>query len=129
MDEPTGCEHCSPASAEAAWEARAQLGHVAELVDESHYHVMVLACGACGQRFLSVFTETIDWQDGDDPQYWKLLALTPAESDALVRAGGSAGESAPEAVGGGRRCLCVDNPKGGPKTIYWTKGLSVGFHD
>jgi len=42
-------------------EARRALDFEAELIDESHVHVAILACGQCGQRFVSVFTETIDW--------------------------------------------------------------------
>ena len=63
-----GCERCWPPIADAAWEARGGLTHVAELIDDSHFHVMILACPCCTQRFVSIFTETIDWEDGDDPQ-------------------------------------------------------------
>jgi hypothetical protein len=55
-----GCEHCWPSTADAAWEARGALTHVQDLIDESHFHVMILACPHCSQRFVSVFTETID---------------------------------------------------------------------
>lgn len=104
------------------------MGHVAELIDESHFHVMALVCRACGQRFVSVFTEQIDWADGDDPQYWQLLPITKEESDRLCE-GGEPGRAALEALGGARRCLMVDYPKGGPQKFYWSTGLSVGYHD
>ena len=41
---------------------------------------MVLQCRRCDQRFLSVFTETIDWQDGEDPQQWAVLPITNEEA-------------------------------------------------
>ena len=128
MDDHIGCEHCFPPSAEAAWAARGRLQLVADLVDDSHYHVMVLACRACGQGFVSVFTETIDWQDGDDPQYWQLLPIDAGESEALVRSGATVAEAALNALPG-RRCLCLDHPKGAEQRMYWSKGLHVGFHD
>ena len=53
-----GCERCWPSTADAAWEAREELTHVQELIDDSHFHVMILACPCCTQRFVSVFTET-----------------------------------------------------------------------
>ena len=61
MKSVDGCERCWPSEADAAWEARRKLACAVELVDESHFHVMILACPSCEQRFLSVFTETIDW--------------------------------------------------------------------
>ena len=65
-----GCKRCWPSSADAAWKARDGLKLSAELIDESHFHVMILACPQCGQQFISVFTEMIDWINGDDAQYW-----------------------------------------------------------
>jgi hypothetical protein len=58
--------HCWYTSADAAWKARDGLTITAELIDESHYHVIILACPQYGQRFLSVSTEMIDWANGDD---------------------------------------------------------------
>ncbi|MBM4090244.1 MAG: hypothetical protein FJ276_12605, partial [Planctomycetes bacterium] len=60
-----GCQHCWPAKAEAAWDARRGLNKQADLIDESHFHVMILACPRCSQRFVSIFTEMVDWADGD----------------------------------------------------------------
>jgi hypothetical protein len=56
-DEDFGCASCWPPTAADAWEARSTLTHVAELIDESHFHVMILACPRCSQNFVSVFTE------------------------------------------------------------------------
>jgi hypothetical protein len=121
-----GCEACFPPSAEKAWEARARLRFVSDLVDESHYHVMVLACPGCEQRFVSVFTETIDWQDGDDPQYWQLQPITGEEADALGRS-----PSLDEALAAlpSRRSLQVARPKGSETCISWSEGIAVGYHD
>lgn len=124
-----GCGHCWPPSANAAWEARKGLTHVAELIDDSHFHVMILACPSCAQRFVSIFTESIDWADGDDPQYWTLLPITEAEAIDLVRHKESLTETQLNALGPGRRCLQRDHPKATEPRIFWVIGISVGPHD
>ena len=124
-----GCERCWPSSAHAAWGARDALSHVAELIDESHFHVVVLACRRCTQRFVSVFTEMIDWVDGDDPQYWTLLPVTGPEAADLVDQGASLTDAKLGALGPGRRCLRVDHPKAAARRIFWGSGILVGLHD
>ncbi len=124
-----GCKHCWPSAAEAAWEARGTLTHVQELIDESHSHVMILACPRCTQRFVSVFTETIDWQDGDDSQYWTLLPITEREAAYLLQMGNLLTETKPDALGRGRRSLRRDYPKGALPRLFWGTGITVGPHD
>ena len=124
-----GCEACWPAGAEAAWEARDGLTHLEELIDESHFHVMLLACPHCAQRFVSVFTETIDWADGEDPQSWQLLPVTEAEAGSLIHQQDALCESILNALGPGRRCLQCDHPKAAPEQVLWRLGLCVGAHD
>ena len=114
-----GCERCWPATADAAWQARAALETEHELIDESHYHVTIRACCACSQRFVAVFTETVDWVDGDDPQYWTLLPVTAAEVAKLLQQGDAVTETELNAIGLGRRRLRHDHPKGGPARSYW----------
>jgi hypothetical protein len=90
---------------------------------------VLLACAHCGQRFLSVFTETIDWADGEDPQYWNVLPLEEAEAADLVRRRDSLDEAALARIGEGRRSLKRDFPKNGEPRAYWAAGLRVGPHD
>jgi hypothetical protein len=124
-----GCEHCWPPNATAAWEARGMLTREAELIDESHFHVMILACHDCTQRFVSVFTETVDWADGEDSQYWKLLPVTEAEAADLIQQRESLTEARLEALGPGRRCLWRDFPKGSEPQVFWKSGMFVDQHD
>ena len=114
-----GCERCWPATADAAWKARADLATEHDLIDESHFHAMIQACRRCSQRFVALFTETVDWADGDDPQYWTLLPVTTSEAATLAAQGGSVTEMELNALGVGRRCLRHDHPKGGPARSYW----------
>lgn len=125
----SGCALCWPASAEAAWNARKGFTLAAELIDESHFHVMILACPQCGQRFLSVFTELIDWVDGDDAQYWQVIPITEGEAAALTSCGPALTAHEINAVGPGRQSLVRDYPTGQAPREFWGTGIMVGPHD
>ena len=124
-----GCDVCWPDDAGAAWEARGGLTRLKELIDESHFIVAILACPRCGQRYVSIFTELIDWADGEDPQYWTLLPITEAEAEGLIQRGTSLDEMSLNALGRGRRSLRRDHPKDGPPQVSWGSGILVGPHD
>jgi hypothetical protein len=124
-----GCDRCWPTDAHAAWEARAGLTCLEDLIDESHFHVMILACPHCGQRYVSIFTEMIDWQAGEDPQYWTLLPITEAEAESLIQQETSLSEMSLNALGRARRCLRRDHPKAEPPRVFWGSGILVGPHD
>jgi hypothetical protein len=123
-----GCRACWPASADAAWAARSTLARTNELIDDSHLIVALLACPSCGQQFVSIFVEEIDWVDGDDPQRWMLLPVTDAEARDLARTGEASVESSVWRLAGGRRSLHRDSPKGGPIVVSWRPGGGVS-HD
>jgi hypothetical protein len=129
LREKFGCTRCWPSKAEEAWEARDRLTRVQNLIDESHFHVMILACSRCTQRFVSIFTEMVDWVDGEDPMYWTLMPITETEAADLVQRRSSLTEADLNALGPGRRCLQRDYPKEGPKRISWGTGILVGPHD
>jgi hypothetical protein len=129
-DQEYGCERCFQASADSAAEFRRNFTQVAQLVDESHFTVRVLECPRCGQRSVSVFTETIDWIGGDDAQYWSLLPLTQAESERLIAQGENVDVRGIESLGRKRRFLQIDFPTGKPKRVVWAEGwLLIGPHD
>ena len=124
-----GCDLCWPADARAAWGARDGLSRLRELIDESHFIVAILACPRCGQQYVSIFTEMIDWEDGNDPQYWTVLPITWAEAESLMRQGASLNEMSLNALGRERRSLRRDHPKAGPPRVFWGSGILVGPHD
>jgi hypothetical protein len=124
--ETFGCQHCWPRNANAAWKARFLYKKEVDLIDESHFHVMILACSACAQRFVSVFTETIDREKGDDAQSWSLFPITDEER---VRLSAAPSEGELERLASGRRCLEHDHPTGGKAHTSWKYWLYVGRHD
>ena len=109
--------------------------HAAEwldkLHDESHFGVAIRRCGACGQLFLTIFTECIDWADSDDPQRWLAVPIIDAEATALRAADIGADENAIlAALPGTRRFLEHDRPKGTPPSLSWvTRPLYIAAHD
>lgn len=120
-----GCAECWPASAEAAWEASRSLVQGQELIDDSHLGVMIRSCPRCGQRFAAVFLEHIDWQGGDDAQYWTLMPITEAESAELVAMNKAAAIARLNGLPSQRRCLQRDHPTGGPDQLSWGSGLWI----
>jgi hypothetical protein len=129
MPQDFGCGHCLPDSAEAAAEATRGFEFVHRLIDESHYIVSIKRCPHCTQAYLSVFTETIDWIGGEDPQYRTLLPITADETLVLVAHGERVSDSTLNALGPQRRSLCIDYPRDGGKRMFWNTGMCIGPHD
>ena len=122
-----GCAKCWPESADSAWEACLRLNRQRELVDESHFHVMVLGCPECEQAFLWVFMESIDWDDGDDPQFWSVVPIDGEEREALYHA--TTSERDLQGIARGRRSLFRAAPKGAPQSNRWATGIVLVPHD
>lgn len=124
-----GCATCWPADPEAAWEAGRKLRPEIDLIDESHFHAALRSCGRCGQCYLTIFTETIDWVDGEDPQQQTRLPLTAEEATSLRSLSSPPEESALEGLGAGRRSLRREYDKGAEPRSYWSLGLRIDRHD
>jgi len=128
-EENFGCEKCWPAMADAAWQAGSMLRPVAELISESHFHTVIRSCRACSQWFVSVFTETIDWADGEDPQHWIRLPITATEAARLIGLGDSITEEDLNSLPSNRRSLHRDFPKGESPQNSWANGITIYAHD
>ena len=115
-----GCPLCFGEDPEAA--SNHTLETRSKLIDESHFDVMLCRCPACGQQFVQIFTEFVDWADGDDPQYWDLLPLNAEEADALAAQGSAVDLKRIEELGRDRRRLKMDHPNGQPRRVEWTTG-------
>jgi hypothetical protein len=100
-------------------------------VDESHFIVSILRCVRCGQHFLSLFCERIDWADSDDPQTRVMVPVSVDEVQRLQTANIAADENTIlEIVANERRFLYHDMPKGAADTLAWmTRLLFIPGHD
>jgi hypothetical protein len=120
---------CWPASATDAANALPALDIKSMLVDESHFIVSVRTCPKCSQAFLSVFTETVDWTDGEDPQSRTLMPLTEQDLGKLSQPGLGI-ERVIASLAPERWSLQMDWPKGQEQSnFYWSTGIRVGSHD
>ncbi|MBI5210107.1 MAG: hypothetical protein HY927_09065 [Elusimicrobia bacterium] len=125
-----GCGQCFGGDAQAAWENRQRLSEIATLVDESHFDLRLVACPDCGQRFLWVFTELIDWQEGDDSQAWCLLPLTEPECARLQAMKDPSAVEGVEGWCGDRPYLMEVHPSGKDTTVVRVeKGFRFLPHD
>ena len=130
MEKTFGCEICNSESAEDAWKAFVDSKVLESIIDESHFSIRLRVCSHCEQRYLSVFTETIDWIDGQDPQLWSIIPVDATEFSKLtsIKNENSLIESlkgfAPE-----RKSLCFDWPKGSEPKKYWSQGVTIGPYD
>lgn len=124
-----GCQKCLPTRAEEAWNAVRDLGIYARLVDESHFNILLRRCSACGQQFVSVFAETVDWSDGEDPQAWTVLPISEQEAASLQAATEQDVISGVYSRWPDRCSLCFDHPKNEEATIVWSRGIRARPHD
>ncbi|HKB19588.1 MAG TPA: hypothetical protein VKC65_01155 [Gaiellaceae bacterium] len=112
-----GCRHCYGENAERAWAYYEDgLAVERELVGEPHFIVQLRRCAECGQQFVWVFTEAVDWEGGEDAQQRSVVPLTEDEAETLET------ESL-ASFGRDRRYLMTDWPTdaAGP-TIEWSTG-------
>lgn len=87
MTAGSGCQHCSDADAAVAWVRARDLLREIEIVAESHFGITVCRCASCAQDYVWIFCELIDWADGNDPQEWLVVPVTPTEAHRLASAG------------------------------------------
>ena len=120
-------DHDSATAKEAIRKSRC----IVELVDESHFMVSIRQCGRCGQHFLTLFCERVDWTDGDDPQKWLAVPVAKDEVQRLRTANVAANENVIlEIVANERRFLYHDMPKGEPAKLEWkNRTLFIPAHD
>ncbi len=123
-----GCDKCWPLDANAAWAACRSMPTASEIISESHFSVRLRICASCGQGFLTVFTETIDWSGGEDPQFWTVIPVT-AEQAGMLSGAPDEIEMAIGSVPQNRRSLCHDFPRDGEPRSFWSTGISIGPHD
>ncbi|HTJ72924.1 MAG TPA: hypothetical protein VL551_35630 [Actinospica sp.] len=116
-----GCPHCYAEdlpAADADDHKRYELD--TNLEDDSHFIVSILRCRACGQHFISIFTEYVDWEYSEDDQYRTLMPLTEQEAADLRSRAASVHDVGD--LGRTRRYVESSWPSRTAKTIRWTSG-------
>jgi hypothetical protein len=78
---PPGCARCVDENAAAAWNA-INAPSTLTFVQEPHFSVHATRC-SCGQPFVVVFTERVDFRDGSDTQIELAVAVWPGELERL----------------------------------------------
>lgn len=119
---PTGCSRCVGAAAAEAWDALGSATHT--FVNELHYTVHATSC-SCGQAFIVVFTERVDYRDGSDTQVELAVAIWPDELEDLID-GFHPFESALTSLARGRPFLAKST---GDAPRWVDRGFSIGPHD
>jgi hypothetical protein len=118
-----GCAECYGEDAKAALEfTYKHLPITHRLIGDSHYGVSVRVCDSCGQQFVAIFTEFVDWTGGDDAQYFEVVPVTPEEADEVIAAGENVTTRRLGELGEGRKHLSDHWPTGGPQEIFWRSG-------
>ncbi|GAB3903230.1 hypothetical protein GCM10029964_094860 [Kibdelosporangium lantanae] len=117
-----GCPLCYGEDAETVSTNHSSFPGTDSIVNESHFVVAIRECTGCGQRFLRIFTEFVDWEGGDDPQYVDILPITEEELAEIVRQGEGVDLRYLGGLGAGRRRLRMDWPSGGRRLVGWGTG-------
>jgi hypothetical protein len=129
LSETFGCTHCFVGDPATCWQSRPDHQLVRDLVEESHFIVRIVACKHCGQQFVSIFCERIDWAGGEDPQYSILFPINAAE--AMELADGGLDEDKLRRIGDGRPKLCMHWPSEAARQVRKFDGgpLIIPPHD
>jgi hypothetical protein len=123
-----GCKACWSSEASEAWRAVTSIPIQTYLIDESHYIVSIRRCASCSQHYLQVTTETVDWNDGEDPIHRTIIPIDDAERTELTSSKRLDADVI-EGVGVGRQSLKFGWPKNQESRTYWGTGVRVGVHD
>jgi len=81
-----GCRRCYGEDPRAAWAYYEEgLAVERELVGDSHFLVQLRRCADCGQQFVWIFGEAVDWKGGDDAQRREIVPVSATEAEAAGR--------------------------------------------
>jgi len=124
MTESFGCRRCYGDDPLTAWEYYDEGLEVRrELVGEPHFIVQLRECAGCGQQFVWVFSEAVDWEGGEDAQHRCVVPISEDETRALGKLAGRIEAVSLADLGRGRRYLVTDWPTDAHSpTIAWSTG-------
>jgi hypothetical protein len=81
--------------------------------------VALKTCPTCGQQFVAIFTEFVNWAAGGDNQYYEVVPVTPDEAAEIVRAGEDITMAHLNGLGKTRRHLYDCKLPGRERQILW----------
>jgi hypothetical protein len=80
-----GCRRCYGEDPQTVWAYYEEgLAVEQELVGDSHFLVQLRRCAECGQQFVWIFSEAVDWEGGEDAQRREIVPVSGAEAEAAV---------------------------------------------
>jgi hypothetical protein len=83
MAQRFGCRRCYGDDPQSVWAYYEEgLAVEQELVGESHFLVQLRRCVECGQQFVWIFGEAVDWKGGEDAQRREIVPVSGAEAKA-----------------------------------------------
>ena len=120
MSDSFGCRRCYGEDPRAAWAYYEEgLAVERELVGDSHFLVQLRRCAECGQQFVWIFGEAVDWKGGGDAQRREIVPVSATEAETA----GRLDYPSLAALGQGRRYLETDWPTGaGDPSVEWSTG-------
>jgi hypothetical protein len=115
-----GCRRCYGEDPRAAWAYYEEgLAVERELVGDSHFLVQLRRCIDCGQQFVWIFGEAVDWQGGGDAQRREIVPVSATEAEAA----GKLDYPSLAALGVGRRYLETGWPiDAAAPSVEWSTG-------
>jgi hypothetical protein len=120
-----GCTECYGEDAEAMLEYYLQkLTTTHGIFSENHEGAALRECPKCGQQFVTIFTEVINWAAGGDDQFYDVVPVTPDEAAEIVRAGSDISMAHLNGLGKQRRHLEDIKRCGQERQILWRPGKS-----
>lgn len=121
---------CQSENTEIAYATISTGTRINQLADESHFGAYLIQCKLCDQLFLTIFCETIDWVDGDDPQTWSYTMVTEEEANQVRDLGDSIDDLSIMKLSLPGKTLWRSFPKGEQISLKWSDGpLIVMPHD
>jgi hypothetical protein len=120
MSKSFGCRRCYGEDPRRVWAYYENgLAVEEELVFESHFLVQLRRCLECGQQFVWIFDEAVDWEGGEDAQRRQIVPVSATEAETV----GELHHRVLAALGLDRRHLETDWPTAAPDaTVKWSTG-------
>jgi hypothetical protein len=86
MAQSFGCRRCYGEDPQTVWAYYEEgLAVEQELVGDSHFLVQLRRCAECGQQFVWIFGEAIDWEGGEDAHRREIIPVSAAEAEAACK--------------------------------------------